>query len=134
MRGNEAVYDGGAAYINSAVMVGHRCTLERNMAVDEGGGANAQNGGNLTFAESDFLRNSAGGVEDTGAGLGSALMFGRSTVGTISSSRFFENTALVAGALYATEATVSVLDSDFIANRAKEGAARRQSARTPTWR
>ena len=119
---NQAQYDAGGAYVNSAVMLFEDATVSLNMAYDEGGAVNVQNGGNMTCDRTVFEKNSVGGPEDTGAGIGSIVAFGRSTFGHLRSSKFEGNMALFSGGVFATEAELEISDCAFDGNRAQEGA------------
>ena len=82
LRNNVAVYDGGGLYINDAKGLLFQSSIEGNMAVDEGGGVNVQNGGKMTAIDTLFVQNTVGGAEETGSGLGGAVVLGRSTSGS----------------------------------------------------
>lgn len=123
LRANEAIYDGGGAFINGALMFLKDALLKANMAEDEGGGVNVQNGGNLTTEGARFDQNAVGGREDTGAGVGSHIVFGRSSLGSLRTSAFVGGRALASGGVYATEAIIEVDRCDFERNYAQEGSA-----------
>ena len=122
LHANKAVYDGGGLFVNDALALLYKSTISNNEAVDEGGGVNVQNGGNLTATETKFFGNNVGGQEETGSGIGSVAVLGRSTSVQILECDFYDNKALNIGGLYATEAKVHIEASRFYDNEAKEGA------------
>ena len=122
LRANVAQYDGGGVFVNDATALLKDSVVEENMAVDEGGGLNVQNGGNMTAIGTTFRRNTCGGYEETGSGIGSIAVMGRSTSATVKNCDFHDNVALNIGGLFATEAQVIMEASRFYSNSAKEGA------------
>ena len=79
-------------------------------------------GGNLTATETVFVKNQVGGKEETGSGIGSAALLGRSTSVQLLDCEFNLNVALNTGGLFATEAQVHLEYVKFHHNQAKEGA------------